>query len=200
MFELIPRIVLPVILGAAWRLRHRTLEASTVRLHVNRAFVTAVAARAMLEGVRSGSAAVAIVAAVLADTLAALLLWDLTRLAFMGPGRRGDRIFQLVACLIATLAVWAGSPGAAPFFLWLALTRHPWLMCWTRATAAPRCSRSPSPWRGDSGPTPCVTFPRASPTRAPRVDVAQCVRRRGAFGAMRAFGHSRPIPRSASVA
>jgi serine phosphatase RsbU (regulator of sigma subunit) len=127
MLEPIPRIVLPVILGAAWRLRHRTLEASTVRHHVNRAFVTAVAARAMLEGVRSGPSSVAIVAAVVADTLAGLLLWDLARLAFMGPGRRGDRIFQLVACLIATLAVWAGSPGAAPFFLWLALTRHAWL-------------------------------------------------------------------------
>lgn len=127
MLELIPRIVLPVALAAAWLQRRDAIEAPAVRHHVNRALIAALAARALFEVVRAAPAPVAAMAALFADLSAGVLLWDLSRLAFMGPGRRGDRVFQLVAGGLATILLWVGGRDAVPFFLWLALTRHPWL-------------------------------------------------------------------------
>jgi len=127
MLELIPRLALPLVLGAAWRWRQRTIEGAAVRHHLNRAFVTAFAVRALFEVVRATGSPLADAAALLADLLAALLLWDLARLAFMGPGRRGDRVFQLVVSILATITLWSGGRDAVPFFLWLALARHAWL-------------------------------------------------------------------------
>ena len=128
MFALLPSLAITLFLLLAWRAGGVPEETRGLRRRLGTVFALALLLRVAFEVLHRVPAGPTRDAVAVAGELVALaLFWPLARLALMGPYKKGGRITRGVLLAVATLLVWRETSSAAILFLWLGLTRHPWL-------------------------------------------------------------------------
>jgi len=128
MITLFAKLAITLLLLLAWRARGASGEKRGLHRRLGIAFGLAFLLWVLfrvLQGVpaRPGREAVAVIAGL----EALVLFWLVTSLALMGPYKEGGRVTRGVFLLLATLMVWLDQSLPAIFFLWIGLSRHPWL-------------------------------------------------------------------------
>src|SRR5258706_2259347 len=127
MITLLPKLAITLLLLLAWRAGAAPGETRGLRRRLGLAFGLALLLRVALGVLHGGPVGARDAAAVVAELVALTLLWSLASLALMGPYRKGGRVTRGVFLALATLMVWLDQSGPAILFLWLGLTRYPWL-------------------------------------------------------------------------
>jgi serine phosphatase RsbU (regulator of sigma subunit) len=128
MIALFPKLAITLSLLLAWRAGAAPGETRGLHRRLLAAFGLALMLRVALgvvQDVPGGATRDAV--AVIAELVALALFWSLAWLALMAPYRKGGRITRAVFLVLATLMVWLDQSAPAILFLWLGLTRYPWL-------------------------------------------------------------------------
>jgi serine phosphatase RsbU (regulator of sigma subunit) len=128
MLALFPNLAITLSLLLAWRAGAAPRETRGLNRRLLSAFGLALLLRialGVLQDMPGGVARDAV--AVIAELVALALFWLLAGLALMAPYKKRGRITRAVFLALATLMIWLGQSAPAIFFLWLGLTRYPWL-------------------------------------------------------------------------
>ncbi len=124
-------LALVILLGStayAYRQRANLLDAATLRRRLGIAFALALALRGALELLRVAPAGAGQVAAGLAAATIALVLFAVfIRLSFLGEWRKGERWGRLSMAVFVPFLILGHETGAAVFFSFVSLMRHPWI-------------------------------------------------------------------------
>jgi serine phosphatase RsbU (regulator of sigma subunit) len=124
MITLLPKLAITLSLLLAWRAGAAPGEARGLRRLLGTAFGLALMLRIAL-GVLSGIPAGAV--AVITELVALALFWPLARLALMGPYKKRGRVTRGVFLALALVMIWLEQSVGTILFLWLGLTRYPWI-------------------------------------------------------------------------
>jgi hypothetical protein len=124
MITLLPKLAITLSLLLAWRAGAAPGEARGLRRLLGTAFGLALMLRIAL-GVLSGIPAGAV--AVITELVALALFWPLARLALMGPYKKRGRVTRGVFLALALVMIWLEQSVGPILFLWLGLTRYPWI-------------------------------------------------------------------------